>query len=763
MRGRCDLKTTISVLPICLAIFVVAVAFPCAAQTIQVDITPAHATNHFAPNQALGAGVDRIAQEAIDKDLVQPALDRALSSGWQPVSFRQNTELAVEAWHWNPQGTWSDASGKGYFTGSANPTEFLRYSYGYALPHRGFTRNDGTDNSGFSRLTDGDAASYWKSNPYLTQRFTGESDSAHPQWVVMDLSQLQQITSIQIRWAEPYAVRYIVQYWTGDDPIKAATRGVWQTFPGGVITDGRGGSANLQLTSTPLPVRFLRILMTESSNTCDSHGSTDPRNCVGYAIYELYIGTTTPDGKFHDVVRHTADQEQTTTYCSSVDPWHEPSDLRSTKQAQVGFDLFFASGVTRGLPAMIPVALLYDTPDNAAAEMAYLQKRGYPVSHVEMGEEADGQYMLPEDYAALYVQWATALHRVNPALKLGGPSFQGVNRDIEVWPDASGNVSWTARFVNYLKQHRRLNDLAFFSFEHYPYDPCRIPWGSLYDEPELVNHIMQVWREDGVPANTPMFITEGNLSSSASETYMDLFSGLWLADYVGSFLNAGGSGMYYFHYLPLQMEHGCNDSPGTFGMFTVDADYKIQQPLAQFFVAQLINLEWVQPGSAEHRVFAAKADVDDGAGHALVTAYALERPDGQWSLLIVNRDQQNAHSVRISFQDQAAHGAASFVGPVQISTFGREQYHWQPAETRFMAHDEHAAERPVVVNTKGFADPDGPIKHADENAQKDTSFDLPAASVTVIRGKIGAPQKPAMESALHHTSRVATENIVSFR
>ena len=62
-------------------------------------------------------------------------------------------------------------------------------------------------------------------------------------------------------------------------------------------------------------------------------------------------------------------------------------------------------------------------------------------------------------------------------------------------------------------------------------------------------------------------------------------------------LNAGGNGIYYFHYLPLQMEHGCNDSPGPFGMFTVDADYQVQQPLAQFFVAQLINLEWVQPGS----------------------------------------------------------------------------------------------------------------------------------------------------------------------
>ncbi len=215
------MKTTLSILAALFAFFSWTV--PATAQTIQVDITPAHATNHFVPNQTLGAGVDRIAQEAIDKGLAQPALDQALSSGWQPVTYRQNTELAVEAWHWNPQGTWSDASGsgQGYFTGAANPTEFIKYSYGYSLPHRGFTRNDGTDNVGFSRITDGDPNSYWKSNPYLTQRFTGESDSSHPQWIVVDLAQLQQIDAVQIKWADPFAVRYVVQYWTGDDPIKA--------------------------------------------------------------------------------------------------------------------------------------------------------------------------------------------------------------------------------------------------------------------------------------------------------------------------------------------------------------------------------------------------------------------------------------------------------------------------------------------------------------------------------------------------------------
>jgi hypothetical protein len=708
------------------------------AQTITVDLS--HPRNRFIPKETLGAGVDRIAVDAIDKDLLPPILEKTQASGWQPVTYRQNTELAVEAWHWNPQGTWSDrsdGSGKGYFTGLSTPTEMLRYSYGYSLPRRGFTRNDGTDNVGFSRLTDGDLNSFWKSNPYLTQKFTGESDELHAQWIVVDLAQVLQINSIRIGWGEPYARHYIVQYWTGDDPIKAVTRGVWQAFPHGSVIEGKGGEVTIGLSSIAMPVRFVRIWMTESSNTCDGDGPGDPRNCVGYAIREIYLGTSTADGKFHDVVRHTADQEQTTTYCSSVDPWHRPSDLRSTKQAQVGFDLFFTSGVTRGLPAMIPVAMLYDTPDNAAAEIAYLKKRGYPVSYIEMGEEADGQYMLPEDYAALYLQWATAIHRVDPALKLGGPSFQGVNKDIEVWPDANGKVSWTGRLLDYMKQHGRMNDLAFFSFEHYPFDPCRIPWGSLYDEPELVSHIMQVWREDGVPAEMPMFITEGNLSSAASETYQDIFSGIWLADYIGSFLNSGGKGVYFFHYLPLQMEPGCNSSPGTFGMFTIDANYQIQQPLAQFFVAQLINLEWVQADGSEHEVFAAHSDVEDGASHELVTAYAVKRPDGKWAVMAVNRDQQNAHRVRIAFEGSQDKDSG-FAGPVEISTFGNAQYQWHPAQTRFMAHAENSGEKTIVPMSKGWADPDGPIGRSKINAEKDTEFDLPAASVTVIRGMVRA-------------------------
>jgi hypothetical protein len=696
------------------------------AQIIRVDTNQTHSTNAIRPTKALGAGIDRLPYGAADKLYVDSTLKQVLDAGWQTVTYRQNTELHMEAWHWNLQGTWSDPAGKGYFTGSATPgAEPIRHSYGYPLPHRGVTRDDGTDTVGYSRLTDGDPSSYWKSNPYLSSPFTGESDSLHPQWVIIDLAARHELNAIRIAWAEPYAVRYVVQYFTGSDPIKKPTEGVWQTFPGGIVTNGKGGPALLSLASTPLLVQHLRILMTESSNTCDTHGNADKRNCLGYAISELYIGTSTPDGKFHDLVRHTPDQDQTMTFCSSVDPWHEPSDLDEKAGDQVGFDLFYTGGYTRGLPAMIPIAMIYNTPEDAAAEITYIEKRGYPISDVEMGEEPDGHYMPPEDYAALYIQFAAALHRVDPKLKLGGPIFTGVNKDIETWPDSEGRTSWTRRFIDYLQSHGKMNELAFFSFEHYPMEPGKIQWSDLYHEADLVTNIMKIWRQDGVPENVPLLITESNISWVSSEAFVDVWGALWLADYIGAFLSAGGEAVYYFHYLPLGVHHGANGSMGTFGMFSTDANLRIKQPLSQYFASQLINLEWLQPGDAVNTLYSAESDVRDAAGNRLITAYAAARPDGTWSLMVINKDQENAHTLQIAFADDSRHLNEEFSGPVSLKTFGSAQYTWHP-----------------LLNG-GTADPDGPIAVSSVAASPGSSFILPAASITVLRGNIKSSENSA--------------------
>jgi hypothetical protein len=706
-----------------IAPLLISCALPSLAQTVVVDSTPSHVVNTFRPLYAFGSTVDRVPNNATDTFFRPDQIQQILAAGWGVISYRQNTDLFVQAWHWNPKGTWSDPPDKGYFVGDSTPTrEMIRHSYGYSLPHRGFTRNNGTEFDGYSRLDDGDPRSYWKSNPYLTQAFTGEDDSLHPQWVVVSLGKKQSVNAIRIDWAEPHARVYEVQYWVGDaDPMDEQDKGAWKTFASGSIREGHGGQSLLRLESSPVITKAVRILMTQSSNTCDTHGAVDRRNCVGYAMGELYLGAMDDKGQFQDLLHHSPDQNQTLTLCSSVDPWHQASDLyvapdRMESGDQPGWDLFFTSGITRNMPAIVSIAMLYSTPEDGAAQMTYIKKRGYPVSYIEMGEEPDGQYLLPEDYAALYLQFATALHRVDPSFKLGGPVFEGVTEDIKVWPDASGHTSWLGRFLDYLKAHDRMQDLAFMSFEHYPYDGCETPWKNLYQEPELITHIMEVWRDDGLPPGIPLLDTETN--AHGGEAAVDIFGALWLADSFGGFLTAGGQSTHYYHDLPYSPPHpACPNSWGTYHMFMVDKNYQIDRRTSQFFAAQLITQEWVESGDKEHHLFRATSDIKDADGHILVTAYAVQRPDGQWSLMLINKDYDHEHRFRLKFHDDNGTVDRFLAGPVTAISFGKAQYQWHPDRKN------------------GYAKPDGPPVTFSLSCDANTSYTLPPASLTILRGR----------------------------
>jgi len=690
-------------------------ALPVFAQQVTVDITPGHSTNSFSPLRALGAGIDRDPLNSVDI-LYDPAhVEIMHAAGWGPISYRLNTELSIQAWHWNPSGTWSDPSGRGYFVGDANSSGEIKRSFGYNLPHRGTTSNYGTS-GGYSMLDDGDTATYWKSDPYLDETYTGENNSLHPGWVIVDLGSRMDVNAMEIAWGNPYATDYQVQYWTGDDAIGNPGGGVWEAFPKGKVSNGKGGLAKLKLSQKLLHVEFVRVLMTASSNTCDSHGSSDRRNCLGFAIREVFLGFDSA-GKFTDLMGHSPDSNQTPTYGSSVDSWHLAKSIAKNDGEQPGFDLVYKSGLTRGLPMTVPVPMLYDNPDNAANEIAYLESRGYAINYVELGEEPDGQFVVPEDDAALYVQWADAIHKVDPKIRLAGPVFEGVNSDIQVWPDSKGNVSWFNRFLNYLKGHGHLSDLNVMTFEHYPLDPCHLTWNDLHQEPALVRGIVKVWRDDGLPENVPMQITESNLAFDTADQYMEPFGALWLADYAGAFLTAGGKAIFYYQWEPLPMYQGCGGW-GTFGMFNVDANYNVTQDTAQFFSAQMLTQEWVDPVDQPHFVYPASADIKDGKGHVLVTAYSVRRPDQQWALLLVNKDQASSHSVMVEFHDSAKRSNRYFRGTVKQVSFGADNYVW------------HAN------GQNGYADPDGPAVASDQLGGKGVEYTLPKASVTVLRGAV---------------------------
>ena len=677
---------------------------------VRVDQT--HVINSFDPDSALGSSLDVLSRLDINRVFTPHVIQEALSAGWGPITYRNNSELRMGAWHWTENGTWSDAAHRsGYFTGSPELKAPIKYILAYALPHRGFATSG-------DRPVPGPNLTYWKSNPYLTSRFTHEGDDMHPQWVVVDLKAEKPVSAIRINWQNPYARRYQVEYWTGADALDfdGGPKGEWKAFPAGVFKTGRGGMVTLTLANAPVRTRFVRVLMMESSNTCDEHGSEDVRNCVGYAIQEISPGTIGDRGAFSEVEKSPT--EPLTTYCaSSIDPWHSAEDVRDDGFYQhTGFDTFFSSGITNNLPAMIPVTLLYGTPEDAAAQIAYIEKRGYLIGYVEMGEEPDGKHAMPEDYGALYLQWADAIHRVDPKLKLGGPIFEGVNEDIHVWPDAQVRTSWMGRFIAYLKAHDRLRDLAFVSFEHYPFQPCEITWQTLYSEPQLMKHILEVWREDGVPQSVPLMVTENHLAAQLTGPMTTIFAALWLADNVGSFFEGGGAAFYHSPIQPQGVQNTCLGW-ASWSNFIADENYAIKGYTSPYYAARMINLEWVQHRSGIHRMFSSASDIKDDQGNLLVTSYAVLRPDGNWSIMLVNRDENNAHSVRLAFAGAGGH-ESSFVGQVTLVSFGSEQYVW--------------------LN-------DGPNSHPDPNhppvgttieAGPGTVFTLPKASVSVVRGKI---------------------------
>ena len=544
------------------------------AATVHVDVTPGHILNTIYPDTATGAWMDDLSKTQVD-NLSKPETIQGIKNlGWGSITMRNNSELRLSAWHWNENGAWSDPATKsGYYAGSAELGEPIHYGYSYSLPHREFmTSGDTPLVAGFQ--------SYWKSNPYLTSRFTGESDALHPQWVVADMGIARTVNAVHIQWVDPYAVTYVVQYWIGDDNAldwDMGPNGEWKAFPLGTVENGAGGDVHLKLSAKPITARFVRVLMSKSSGTCDTHGAQDMRNCVGYALQTLSVGTMDAScaysiaypadgvepkpsvpGQRHS---HPAGQpfafpnsaaDTAGNFCaSSVNPWHQADNLVTGGRDEYnGMDNFFTSGLTMGHPALVACAAIYDTPEDCANEVAYIHKRGYPVAGIEIGEECDGKHTMPEDYGAIYCQWATAIHKLVPGAKLGGPVFEGVNKDITLWADDQGRISWMGRFIDYLKAHGHLQDLAFMSFEHYPLmqNGSGPPdeWDTLYMEPGIMKHVLQMWREDGVPKDVPLIISESGITAGhSSRGYLGVTGrAIWECDAFGTFFEQGGRAFY---------------------------------------------------------------------------------------------------------------------------------------------------------------------------------------------------------------------------
>jgi len=613
----------------------------------------------FDPKEAFGAGLDGHGEGDSATMLSPKSVRRMLSAGLGPVSVRLRTELGVEAWHWNPRGCWSDPDhSQGYWTsdGRPDPTHPVMESYGYRLPRRGNTLDEANDD-GYSRLVDGDTNSFWKSHPYLTKAYTGESDALHPQWVVLDFGKPVPINAMNILWGKPFATRFRIEYATqgrvyfGGHPGNILNP-VWRTFPHGEVTQGKGGEQFLKLSSRSIKARYLRIWMTEGSGTAPK-GSSDPRDAMGYAIREIMAGEAGPLD-FDDHVIHRPGKTQTLCYVSSTDPWHRACD-RDPRTEQPGIDRIAQCGITRGLPLMLAIPVLYDTAENGSALAAYAFRVGIPVSRLELGEEPDGQRVDPVDFAALYAQTARRIRSVNSKAVMGGPSF--VTLDADHADDQTYRFDkhwWVREFRRELRRQGQGDAFRFLSFEWYPFDDVEEKESAqLARSRPMLEKTLSRYGSLGLP----LVIGEYNYSVFPCRQEVDLAGGLLNAEIAAQFLCGGGNALYYYGYEPNILE----ENSGSWGnqLMLLNRNGSLT-PVATFHALRLLTQEWMDPRGGLHGVLPislrGKTDILEG--------WALSRPDHSRSLLLINKAE---HTVTVTVKGMR---------PREACLYGTAQYRW---------------------------------------------------------------------------------------
>lgn len=692
------------------------------SQIVVATIMSDHALATFDPRTVWGAALD--GHELSDAAAIYTRHNIAAmkSAGLGPITYRLRTELGIDAWHWNPAGTWSDpAHHQGYWVSSATATGPIELSFGYRLPRRGRTVDD-AGNDGYSRVDDGDTTTFWKTNPYLDPRFTHDPEVQHPQWFAVDLGAPLPVQEIRFLWGAPFPRRVVIEYWAGEQtqPIDYNPDGSWKVFPHGTLADLSGGDQSVVLGPVPVRTRFIRVIMTESSHTALG-GNGDPRDSLGFALREVFAGDRDSTGRFRDRIHHdTVGTQQSAVLVSSTDPWHREID-RDDEVAQPGFDLVMRSGLAHGLPLLVPTGLLFDTPENAAAELRFLEARGYPLAGIELGEEPDGQRVTPEDYAALYLQFASALHAVDPHARLGGPSWQELLDDpLEVWPvrGAPGNrPTPIGRFLDYLDAHRRSADYSFFSFEWYPFDDvCADPADNLAAAPGMLTDALARVRSAGLPDSIPRIMTEYGYSAHLSLAEVTLPAALFDADVVARFFALGGARSYYFGYEPgaLAHEHGCTHW-GNLIMFLADSAGQATYRMPRYWGTWLLTHAWADSTGGSHTLYGVELQRGGAsAGDSLLTLAAMRRPDQRWSLLAINRDPRSARTIELRVGDRSNAVNHPFRGPIDV---------WQYSAAQYQFREDADQGHPVR---------DLPPAH--EVRRTPGSVTLPPYSITVVTG-----------------------------
>jgi hypothetical protein len=191
---------------------------------------------------------------------------------------------------------------------------------------------------------------------------------------------------------------------------------------------------------------------------------------------------------------------------------------------------------------------------------------------------------------------------------------------------------------------------------------------------------------------------------------MDIEGALLNADLIGTFLNLGGEQAFLYGYEPNEVIHEVPCSSGNNMLFELNERGSYRMPT--YYGARLTTQQWAQPGDGVHELYAVTAD------DAQIMAYAVHRPDGLWSLMILNKDPNRTRAVTVKFHNEASDSDSEFEGPIDVYQYSRKQYELSTDTLE-----------PYPIR-------DQPPEHQTFTGNSPLVIQLPSYSLTVVRGHV---------------------------
>src|SRR5262249_12125122 len=121
-----------------------------------------------------------------------------------------------------------------------------------------------------------------------------------------------------------------------------------------------------------------------------------------------------------------------------------------------------------------------------------------------------------------------------------------------------------------------------------------------------------------------------------------------------------------------------------------------------------------------------ESDERNGNGDHMITAYAVHRPDGLWSVLVINRDPTRTYQTHVGFR--VGNSSSNFAGQLDVFQYSSEQY-----ALGGTAHDPHPVKSDGASHKVVRWQSPGEFPDNEPGAAYLT---IPPYSLTVVRGRM---------------------------